>query len=464
MLYRMIGSPTVETHSENLMRLFVRDANGAPVGNAHVKVWAGPPPTGNPPYFNDDLPYRATNPSGMLEYLALAGTMPDTRDYWMQVLDNNGTLLSDPIQFHFPQGSTIWITITAGAGSGTPVEGGTTPPVNVQWDPRLTPMHVSVVPVTGLISGKPYWKIISAQYQDETQSSGTHNLYYTALDERGVPMPGVLIVQDWQGREPNDVPNPVYTDANGTANTGLYAGPVGWNPNAGPGPYSGWVGDPDLRGRNLTGIPGEKIMGLGLPMNRHVNFIVTWRKTFTTGAVANSSIAGTISNAPAGIRVTLSGPVTQTATPDAGGNYAFSNLAAGSYSISIGNVGTIRANIALDGTNTVRVDYTVPAQPPTRPIAHYLLFGPPNVSATRTNLVLALDYVARFAPTVGFSVAEAKNAENVTIVGAGAVSASDEQDLKNAGCTVRHIAGADSYAMEQLFGQLISAGNPYPGA
>jgi hypothetical protein len=93
-----------------------------------------------------------------------------------------------------------------------------------------------------------------------------------------------------------------------------------------------------------------------------------------------------------------------------------------------------------------------------------LLFGPPNVSATRTNLVLALDYVARFAPTVGFSVAEAKNAQNVTIVGTGAVTVSDEQDLKNAGCTVRHIAGADSYAMEQLFGQLISAGNPYPGA
>jgi hypothetical protein len=44
------------------------------------------------------------------------------------------------------------------------------------------------------------------------------------------------------------------------------------------------------------------------------------------------------------------------------------------------------------------------------------------------------------------------------------VTASDEQDLKNAGCTVRHIAAADSYAMEQLFGQLISSGNPYPGA
>lgn len=465
MLYRSIGSPSVETHSENLIRLFVRDANGAPVGNAHVKVWAGPPPTGDPPYFRDDFPFRATSPSGMLEYLTLAGAMPDSRDYWMQVLDNNGAPLSDPIQFHFPQGSTIWITATVQAGTGTPVGGGTPPPVNVQWDPRLTPMHVSVVPVAGLAPGKPYWKIISAQYQDETQSSGNHNLYCTVLDESGMPVPGVPIVQDWQGREPNDVPNPVSTDANGTANYGLYAGPVGWNPNAGPGPYTGWVGDPDLRGRNSTGIPGEKITGLGLPMNRHVNFIVTWRKTSTTGTATNSSIAGVISNAPRNILLTLASPAqTFTTNTDASGNYAFNNLAAGTYSLSIAGVGPVNPSIVLDGTNAVTFNYTVPPQPPARPLVHYLLFGSPNASITRTNLILALDYVARFAPTVGFSISEAKNAQNVTIVGTGAVTASDEQDLKNAGCTVRHIAGADSYAMEQLFGQLISSGNPYPGA
>ena len=146
MQYQSVGSPSVETHSENLMRLFVRDANGAPVGNTHVKVWAGPPPTGDPPYFRDDVPFRATNPSGMLEYLSVAGTMPDSRDYWMQVLDNNGAPLSVPIQFHFPQGSTIWVTATVQAGTGTPTGGGTPPPLNMQWDPRLTPSRPASTP------------------------------------------------------------------------------------------------------------------------------------------------------------------------------------------------------------------------------------------------------------------------------------------------------------------------------
>src|SRR5512142_1097835 len=116
MQYRLIGSPTVETHNENLMRLFVRDQNGAPVANAHVKVWGGPPPTGLPPYFVDDMPFRLTNPSGMLEYFGVLGPMPDARDYWMQVLADDGTVQSDPVQFHFPQGSTIWIMATLQAG------------------------------------------------------------------------------------------------------------------------------------------------------------------------------------------------------------------------------------------------------------------------------------------------------------------------------------------------------------
>lgn len=550
MLYQLIASPTVELHSENIMRLFVRDAAGAPVANAHIKVWAGPPPTGTPPYFTDDFPYRTTNPSGMLEYFAVAGTMPDTRDYWMQVLANDGTVQSNPIQFHFPEGSTIWIIATLQATGGTvPPPSGTPPPTEVQWDTRLTAMHASIAPVVGLTPGKAYWKIISAQYQDETQSGGNHNLYYTVLDERGMPAPNVPIVQDWEGREPNDIPSPRYTDANGTNNFGLYGGPVGWDPNKVPGPYTGWVGDPDLKGRNLTGISGEKFVGAGLPMNRHVNFIVTWRKTTAGGTiVANSSITGKLSNAPAGTVVTLSGAATKSATPDGSGNYAFTALAAGTYSVSVTGVGAIQSNISLNGTNSVTVNYAFPAPPPTtppsksgvsgtiqnasagvvltlasasltvtantdstghyafanlpagayalslagigiinpnitldgtnsvvfnytvpppaqtKPLFHYLLFGSPILSATRTNVILALDYVARFAPTVGFSVNEAKSAQNVTIVGAGAVGAADEQALVSAGCTVRHIAGADSYAVEQLLGQLIAAANPFPSS
>ncbi len=464
MQYHLVGSPTVESHNENLMRLFVRDQNGAPVANAHVKVWAGPPPTGLPPYFVDDVPFRLTSPSGMLEYFAVVGPMPDTRDYWMQVEAGDGTAQSDPVQFHFPQGSTIWIMATLQGGNGTGT-GGTPVPGTVQWDPRLTAMHVSIAPVANLAPGQAYWKIISAQYQDETQSGGNHNVYYTVLDEKGFPAPGVPVRLDWQGRDPNDVPDTVYTDGNGTANYGLYHGQQGWDPNAGPGPYTAWVGDPDLRGNRPTTIPGEKLAGAGLPMNRHVNFVVTWRKiTSAVAAPANSSLHGTLQNAPANALLTLTSG-TQTFHTNAGpsGAYSFSNLPAGTYALAILGIGVVNPNIVLDGTNSVTFNYTVALQPPTQVLTHYLLFGAPSSSAAQTNLVLALDYILRFTPTVGFSLNEARSAKNVTVVGANVLSTQDEENLKAAGCVVRHIAGADSYAVQQLFAQLVASGNPYPG-
>jgi hypothetical protein len=219
-----------------------------------------------------------------------------------------------------------------------------------------------------------------------------------------------------------------------------------------------------LRGRNLTGIPGEKFVGAGLPMNRHVNYIVTWRQVVAGGPViANSSITGTIANAPANTQVTLSsGAQTFSTNTDSSGNYVFAHLPAGTYALSVAGAGVVNSNLVLDGNNAVTFNYTIPVQPSTKPLTHYMLFGPPNVSATRTNLVLALDYVARFAPTVGFSALEAQSAQNVTIVGVNAVPGSAEQSLQNAGSTVRHIAGADSYAMEQLFANLVASGNPYP--
>jgi hypothetical protein len=528
------------------MRLFVRDANGTSVPNARVKVWAGPPPSGSPPYFNDDYPYRLTNSSGMLEYLALVGRMPDTRDYWMQVLNNEGGPQSDAVQFHFPQGSTIWITATVQAAEGEPPPDPLRPPEGVEWDSRLTAMRVSIAPVVGLAPGQSYWKIVSAQYEDEKQSGGDHTFYYTVLDQSGAPIQGVQIQMDFQGRDPRDVPTPVYTDPFGCANYGLYAGPVGWDPSRFIGPYTAWVGDPDLRGNNPTGILGEKLVGVGLPMNRHVCFLVTWRKTIVGGPPALGSISGAILNAPSGTQVTLtSDKLTLMTAPDADGRYAFKQLTAGTYSISITGAGVVASNVALDGTatSTAKVDYVFPIAPPKREsrvewvienappdlkvvlssssealtttvgpsgafqftnlaagtyslaisgvgvvnpnisldgintvtsnyaipvqsngkvISHYLLFGSPGLSATRTNLILALDYITRFAPVVGFSIDEARCAENVTVVGAGVIGTPDEQVLTKAGCKVRHIAGVDSYAMDQLFGKLISSGNPYP--
>lgn len=276
--YKLTGAPTSEQHAENIIHLFVRNANGAPAVGARVKLWAGPPPNGAPAYWNDDQPARSIAASGMLEFIALTGPMPDTRDYWAQIIDANGAAQSDPVQFHFPQGGAVWITATLTQAGAPAPGGGGAPPTAVELDPRLAPMHVTIQTLN-VPAGQVYWKIVSVKYQDETQSNDNHNIYYTVIDDKGVPIPGVPIIMDWQGREANDIPAAVYTDGNGAGNQALYHGVVGWRPEEGPGPYTAWVGDPGYRGDAPTKIPGEKLAGCGLPMNRHVNYIVTWQKT-----------------------------------------------------------------------------------------------------------------------------------------------------------------------------------------
>jgi len=112
MLYKLNNPPSVEQHAECIIHLFVRDANGAPVPGARVKVWAGPPPTGLPAYWNDDVPFRNPNAAGMLEFITVGGPMPDNRDYWMQIVDNSRAPQRVPVKLHFPPGSPIWLTAT----------------------------------------------------------------------------------------------------------------------------------------------------------------------------------------------------------------------------------------------------------------------------------------------------------------------------------------------------------------
>lgn len=108
--------------------------------------------------------------------------------------------------------------------------------------------------------------------------------------------------------------------------------------------------------------------------------------------------------------------------------------------------------------------HTEPKQQP-RPklFSHYLLFGPGHQTGTLTSLIIALDYIIRYTPIVGFSVDEAKNAEHVTIVGGDkSVSISAEQSLRDAACSVTRLSASDSYALENVFKQLIDSGSPFP--
>ncbi len=178
------------------------------------------------------------------------------------------------------------------------------------------------------------------------------------------------------------------------------------------------------------------------------------------------TVEGRVKNAPTGAQITLIGEgVTLNSSLGGDGSYAFKDVSAGKYSLLLAGSGILKSGIVVESTNTVIFDYQVPTKPaPSQKLfAHYLLFGPGSQPGTLTNLIIALDYILRYAPLVGFSPEEAKNAQHVTIVGdTSAVTTAAEQSLLEAGCMVARLAASDSYALESVFKQLIDSGSPHP--
>jgi hypothetical protein len=101
--------------------------------------------------------------------------------------------------------------------------------------------------------------------------------------------------------------------------------------------------------------------------------------------------------------------------------------------------------------------------PAPKPIRHYLLFW----YRGRTNwaewdLRGAFDYIAVFAPAIGFSIEHAKLAEYVTIVGGtDGVPGTAETELRAAGCQVGRVAGANETETRQMLQRLAAQGRRY---
>ena len=148
------------------------------------------------------------------------------------------------------------------------------------------------------------------------------------------------------------------------------------------------------------------------------------------------------------------------------GDYRFSDLAVGNYSLQVFETNIKQDNISLDGTNSREINLVI-TQPPDKPttpdksINHYLLLGPPSSRGRQTNLILAMDYVLAFSATVGFSIEEAKQARQVTIVGEG-ISAADQQAIKDSGSQVELLSG-DAYDIETQLNARIQAGCAFGG-
>ena len=153
----------------------------------------------------------------------------------------------------FADGTTkdLSATIAVSQSSGIPP---------LQWDARLDPLGVKQTRATATHA----WQLVSAVYEDETQSGGNHNIYYKLQKADGSPVVGVKILVDWKDRPPGDDPAYVTTDANGEANCPLWAI---LHPELQDGPYF----------TKTVNEPSDVVSGMGLPVNRHVNFLPTFK-------------------------------------------------------------------------------------------------------------------------------------------------------------------------------------------
>ncbi len=127
------------------------------------------------------------------------------------------------------------------------------------WDPRLTELgiakHAAVVS-----SGNPVFRLIKAQYQDDTESGGMHHVLIEVLNESGQRIIGQPVAMAWADGKTTmiteDKPYPEYA-----ANAAMY-GPMD------QGTYRVYV----------EGAASDEISGLGLPGNHHVNYLLTFQR------------------------------------------------------------------------------------------------------------------------------------------------------------------------------------------
>jgi hypothetical protein len=136
----------------------------------------------------------------------------------------------------------------------------------MEFDSRLTLLGIEATRTANAA-----WALSRADYQDEKESGGNHNIYFAIQDSNGQPLAGVTCVMDWKGRNPNeDPPTKVVSDTQGQANVPIYA-----NLDIGllNGPYFAFIEDQTK---------SDVVSGMGLPESRHVNFLLTFVQSTTS--------------------------------------------------------------------------------------------------------------------------------------------------------------------------------------
>lgn len=279
--------------------------------------------------------------------------------------------------------------------------------------------------------GDEYWQVTRVHHRTPGENGGKHHIYLDALDEAGERQFGTRLLVRWDGGSQEVVIEKPLSEPG--ANFPMWKWQV-CNVEA-----LGMLSD---RVENLhTGhddeAPGNTLF--------HHSFDVTFQRTRAPEAEPPqaSVIQGRV---PGGAGHTLALLATDqelaTAAVGADEGFSFTGLAAGSYLIRDRVDGRQVGPVAVDGRETVEVDFPqADTQPPpsSKPLARYFLFGPPASPATQLYLSLLADYLAAEELAFGFSPEDAAWAGQVTLVG-------DHDDaiwqtLQAAGCEVDQLPG-----------------------
>lgn len=128
----------------------------------------------------------------------------------------------------------------------------------LRWDGRLDGLGITLTRATPQ-AGSPYWRLVSAAYEDEAESGGRHHIFVRLLDEAGRDVEGTVVVAWRNGSAEVTTPREGSGDRYARfANFPMYA-PLG--------SYS----------VRVAGI-SDVVQGLGLPGNRHVNYLLTFQR------------------------------------------------------------------------------------------------------------------------------------------------------------------------------------------
>ncbi len=145
-------------------------------------------------------------------------------------------------------------------------------PVALVWEmPAWTGVDAAAV-----APGQKYYRLEKAIYFDEARAGGRVNIFVGLLDEDGKPLSDIPVKMEWGAGE--------YTTRRTEEKFDFFLQPYNLGVLAVHDMASGSSFSPDRGERggykiSVEGVPSDVVSGLGLPLRRHVAFLLVFRRT-----------------------------------------------------------------------------------------------------------------------------------------------------------------------------------------